>query len=152
MIKRLFSKFFKRNERKYHNPIDNKIYESDWKEYTPQGKESPKDGIVVNDGIRLLNTEQEFSDNVNIEELGEYIKEIERHLEKTAQNYEESGIILLQITLSKIGETGFEIAHQGDLGDDFLQDFYDKLTLLKAYNSMLESIKFQINFTINNEK
>ena len=134
----------------YHNPVDGKNYEADWKAYKPQTPQTktPKYPLVVNSGIRLLTQQSVFHENTTVKELTDYILKIHGNLGDVRKEHEQTGQILLEVELSKSKKPTFSLLHQGDLDQDFLQKFHDKLKGMKEYQSKKETIKFQIEFEI----
>ena len=138
----------KDNTQSYQNPVDGKVYEADWESYTPETAVKAEEGQVFNKGVRLLSTQDDFSKNINVTELSNYIKKIEEQLIEVRKIKIETGEIMLQVELSKTTQPKFSLAHQGDLTQDFLQQFHDKINKLKDYRTLIDKVSFQIEFSV----
>ncbi|TVT57383.1 MAG: hypothetical protein FHK82_06250 [Sedimenticola thiotaurini] len=140
---------FSQAQEEYVNPVDGKRYIADWKTYEPKGGTTPQDGRVVNAGVRLLNTQDEFSKNITVKELSKLIGYAQELLNEVSSEYQEGGEILLQITLSKDAAPKFDMSYQGEIQKGMLQAFYDGLSSIEL-NTSQSSVALQVHFQVKN--
>jgi hypothetical protein len=133
----------------YVNPVDGKTYIADWKTYHPEGGVKDQKGRVVNKGVRLLSSQNDFEKNVTVEELAKLIGYIQLALTKEAESYKESGEILLQIELSNTNNPSFKMFYQGELKQELLQKFYDSLSVIE-FKTKVSVVNLQVYFSVKN--
>jgi len=136
-------------QEKYVNPVDGNTYVADWKTYEPKDGFSAQTGRVINAGARLLNTQDEFSKNVTVNDLSKLIGYAQDLLARISSEYDEGGEILLQITLSNEATPKFELSYQGEFKKELLQAFHDGLSSieLKTKESV---VALQVHFRVKN--
>jgi len=133
----------------YVNPIDGKVYVADWKTYKPEGGVKPQDGRVINAGVKLLSSQEDFEKNTTAEELAKLIGFIQEALEKESSGNRGSGEILLQIEIRNQEEPDFKMSYQGELTEVYLQRFYEALNTIK-YRTKVSSVTLQVHFVVKN--
>ncbi len=131
----------------YVNPIDGKAYIADWKVYKPEGKAETQKGRVVNAGVRLLNTQEDFKRNATVEDLAKLISYTHDMLAKEVGPTKEPGQIMLQISLNKDKSPDFEMSYQGNLNPDMLQRFYSNLEKIE-FNTKESTVTLEVHFII----
>jgi hypothetical protein len=133
----------------YKNPVDGKIYIADWKTYQPKGDGVAHKGRVMNAGVRLLNSQDDFEQNTTAQELAKLIGYIQENLTKQAEISSEGGEVLLQITLSKETRPQFKMSFQGSLKQELLQRFYDSLSAIDL-KTKKDTVTLQVHFVVKN--
>lgn len=135
-------------QKEYANPIDGKIYVSDWKPYQPEAGVKHQLGRIKNAGVRLLSTQEDFSKNTTVEELAKLIGFIQEVLIKETEGLEEGGEILLQIELRKHDHAEFKMSYQGKLTEEYLQRVYDAMKTVE-YNTKVSTVTLQVHFVVS---
>ncbi len=136
----------------YHDPVDGKDYVADkWVKYTPDdSSQSPEiDSAKVDYEIRLLSAQSDFEE-INAPTLSNYIRSIERILNKQVDKYGGNGQIITQIELNSIDNPKFSISRQGNISEKLLQNYYDEIKKLPPLKSKTKKLTFQITFNIKN--
>jgi len=131
----------------YHNPVDGKVYVSNWKAYKPASNSEQAVSRIKNAGVRLLSLEEDFEKNTSTSELAKIIGFAQESLAHVSKGHPESGEILLQVTLNKNKSPGFEFSYQGDLTDNVLQSFKDRCNEINL-KTKVSSVSFQVHFIV----
>jgi hypothetical protein len=84
----------------YANPVDRKVYVADWKTYQSNGNTKEHVDRVINSGVRLLSTQQDFDKNTTPNELAKLLGFIQEVLTKESEKYNEGGEIRLYMNPS----------------------------------------------------
>lgn len=140
-------------EEQYYNPIDKKTYTADWKTYQPSNKTTDNIATrVVNKGVRLLNTQEEFDSNITVKNLSNFIISVQNVISKVIEPKKDFGLLLVEIQISPKEPPIYKLANQGDIKKDTLQEIYDNLMNLNQIRSEKSSIKFQVTFAIQKDE
>jgi len=139
-------------EEGYYNPVDGKTYIADWEKYSPATKAAPAATRVVNNGVRLLNTQEEFNRNIGVQELAAFIKSIVATVEQVVAMKEDSGVLLIEAEILPKKSPTYRLAHQGNISQDTLQEIHDALNNLSETKSKESSIKLQVNLSIQKKR
>lgn len=131
----------------YQNPVDGKVYVSNWKTYKPASNNAETVSRVKNSGVRLLSLEEEFEKNTSATELARIIGYAQESLEYASKGRPESGEILLQVTLSKEELPELKFSFRGNLTEKVLQSFKDRCSEINL-KTKVSSVSFQVHFVV----
>jgi hypothetical protein len=131
----------------YKNPVDGKTYKADWKTYQPEGGVKAQDGRVVNTGVRLLSTQDEYEKNTSAEEIAKLVRRMQEVLAEKASEYPESGEMLVQIELSNTSNPKFKMSHKGSLKQEYLQIVYETLSKIQ-FKTKISTVSLQVSFLV----
>jgi len=133
----------------YENPIDGRGYVAEWKMYLPEGGEiDQSERVVQTNNIRLLSTQQDFSENLSVEVLAEFIKATQNNIEQSITTPTERFELLIETVISKEKEPQFQIASQGKVAEQQLQKIYDGLKKMNGLRSKSTDLKYQVYYTV----
>ena len=133
----------------YRNPVDNKSYVADWKEYEPETPPTkPPNTRIYLKNVRLLDEQDTFSRNIDVQDLSDYVQRIEHSISNALKSSDTSYELLIQCTLGPISNT-FEMASNGKVSKDELQRVFSALKTVTPVHSKSDPLGFQMDFQIN---
>lgn len=135
----------------YNSPFGG-TYTGDFKKYTPQNQPVIKkqEFKVEVDHIVLLNDNETLTRNINITEMTNYVKVIEKLTIKKLNELTNSNLIALQVTVSDTKHI-VSIAMKNDLNEkdnEVMNAFYKEINKIKPFKTK-EKIMFHIYFNID---
>jgi hypothetical protein len=135
----------------YHNPVDGRTYEASggWQTYKP---ESPRVGDqgrvkVRADGVRLLTTQEEIVARTAVEDLASFCKGVEHLADQVLGKTDKGFKLLVQFKCVRSGHES-QLAHQGDVSEVLLQEFYDALKAMNKLTVRRGEVSFQVGLTV----
>lgn len=138
------------DETNYKSPIDGKSYRADWHTYNPTNSiaTNAAAGRVHSQGVRLLSTQEEFSRNIEVSKLADFIRKTEQAIDSSLGPTNVAFELAVQTNLAKDKKPFFKIASKGNVSQDTLQKIYDSLGRLPDFRSRQDDLKYEIRFTI----
>ena len=135
----------------YHNPVDGKTYTTEeWKKNSPKSPADENQLRVQNVGIRLLTLESDVAKNLSVKGLSGFIRNIEVEANSAAGDTKSKGVILLQVSLEPKESPDYKMSFQGDVSQEILQRFYDKLQALAFPIVRVSNVTFQVQLELKN--
>jgi hypothetical protein len=98
-------------------------------------------GVIFNDNAS-------GPDNVDAEDLGEFINQIKELINNQFQSNSEQGELIIQVTISVSSSPEYRMSHPGGIRDNSLRQLYARLVQLKTYNSKHKQVSFQAVFRV----
>jgi len=137
------------NASEYRNPVDGKTYVAPdgWTEYQPEGGIKQTTERIQNREVRLLTAEAEIFERTSVDSLAKFINQIEQSAQRTLSECEEATTVMVQLSCVPKKFT-VELAHQGGVTDELLQNYYDDLSKLTPLPVSTGEIVFQVTIDI----
>lgn len=130
----------------YQSPVDGKSYRSEWRTYQPTTNTPPS--RVQKQVVHMLSTQDEFSRNIDVSELADFIRKTEEAVDSFLVATNGQFELVVQTKLTKDKKPFFDVASQGDVSQDVLQKIYDAFARLPDYRSRKDDLKYEVQFTI----
>ena len=139
------------DENTYRNPVDGKNYvaKDGWETYEPQGEtnaESSSERIKTAE-LRLLTTQDQIAERTSVESLATFAKMIEKSAQEAFDTASEKSTVLVQFSCTP-GKHDVKLAHQGDVAQELLQNYYDRLQQLEVLPVSAGEVSFQLTIQI----
>lgn len=138
----------------YVNPVDGKEYstEGEFVEYIPEGGVKEQEGRVRSGGIILLTSESELSNMISVEELADFIKEVDALIVQELAEVEEQGKLVIQFTLHSEQASVISMGYEGELNEDELGTLFTQVeAFTQPFQVRQDSAVFQSVYYLNED-